>query len=329
MNIKEKEQRMAHKRGHKIMAVKGEFKALGLLLMMAVFLSLIPSSGQAAVALPDVQQLQGITMSSSTLWSPGRLTVGGDGTLYVVDSYKDHIVKFDASGSYAGDIPFPGVSAMAVGPDGALYVGSHKDYSVSIIRNGQVAGFLGGGKNEFRTIKDIACDPATGVVYVVDNVGNAVRMFDAAGRDLGTLGGLNLPLAIEVTTDAVYVIDAPVVPDNASMTTASRISIFDKTSYNLMGTIDDYGKGQMFRPTDLAVAGDIIYVSDAASQGVLLFDTLGVYLGEIKSISGELKTAVSLAISSDGTLYVSSNDTHSIKMFSITAGGTGQQGGQK
>jgi hypothetical protein len=310
---------MAHRRGHKIMSVKGEFKALGVFLIMALFLALIPSEGQAAVTLPDVQQLTGIAMTKSALWAPGRLAIGGDGTLFVVDSYNNRILKLGSNGNSIGDIPFPRVSAIAVAPDGTLYIGSHQDYSVSIVKNGQVVGHLGAGQNEFLSVRDIACDPSTGLVYVADNVGSAVRIFDATGRDMGSIGGVNLPVAVEVTAEAIYVLDAPVVQDKTSTTTASRISIFDK-NYTLTGTIDEpAGQHLMYRPTDLAVVNGVIYVSDAALRTVLLFDISGSYLGEIQGTDNGINTAVSVAVSSAGILYVSSSETHSIYMFALTA----------
>jgi DNA-binding beta-propeller fold protein YncE len=300
--------------------------AVSVILFLSMLAVLIPTAVQAA--LPEVEQLKGITMDKAVLWGPSRLAIGGDGTLYVVDSYKNHIVKFDSNGNYLGDIPFPRVSAIAVAPNGTLYIGSHQDYSVSIVSNGQVMGHLGAEKNEFRSIRDIAYDGSTGNVYVADNVGNAVRVFDAAGRDLGSIAGVNLPIGIEVTAEAIYVIDAPVVKEQQGRTTASRISIFDK-AHALVSTIDDYGKNQMFRPTDIAIADGILYITDAALQSVVLFDAAGTFLGEIQSIAGPMRTAVSLAMSSEGTLYVSSSETQSIQMFAITPAAPVQQGGQQ
>lgn len=305
-------------------------QSVSTIICICILYVLFPAAGQAAATLPDVRQFTGITMDKSTLWAPGRLAIGGDGTLFVVDSYKNHILKFDRNGNYIGDIPFPRVSALAVAPNGTLYIGSHQDYSVSIVRNGKVIGHLGVGQNEFRSIRDIACDASTGLIYVADNVGNAVRIFDAAGRDLGSIAGVNLPIAIEVTNEAIYVIDAPVVQDRASITTASRISIFDK-DYNLTGTIEEYaGEHLMYRPTDIAVAGGIIYITDAALRTVLTFDTSGNFLGEIQSVDNGINTAVSLALSSDGILYVSSSENHSIYMFALAAkpgvGGTTNAG---
>ena len=311
--------------------MKGKSGAKGLvriILYVGLLCMLLPLAAGAAVEIPTVEQLSGITMSKEVLWGPGRLAIAGDGTLYVVDSYKNHIVKFDRDGNYIGDIPFPRASAIAVAPNGTLYIGSNVDYSVSIVSNGTVVGQLGVGKNEFRSVRDIAYDSASGLIYVADNVGNAVRIFDAAGRDLGSIVGVNLPMGIEVSAEAIYVIDAPAVSVQEGIATTSRISIFDK-QHKRTGTINDYGKNRLFRPTDIAATDGILYLTDAALQSVVLFDTAGTCLGEIQSTAGPLRTAVSLAMSSEGVLYVSSNETHSIEMFAITPGVSVQQGGRQ
>jgi len=301
------------------MAVKGiKRKVIGVAVFISMLAALTPVNGYAAV-LPAVEQLTGITMDKRVLQGPGRLAMGGDGTLYVVDSMKNHILKFDRNGKYAGDIYFPFVSAIAVAPNGTLYIGSHKDYTVSIVQNGQVTGYLGAGRNEFRSIRDIVVDPSRGIVYVVDNVGNAVRLFDLSGKDLGTIDGINLPVSIEVTDKEIYIIDAPLVQDVKDITTASRISVFDK-DHNLVRTIDEpAGQHLMYRPTDITVADGIIYIADAALKSVLLFDASGNFLGEIQGQNGAINTAVSLAVSPDGILYVSASEENSVYMFALTA----------
>lgn len=301
------------------MAVKGIMrKVIGVAMFISMLAALTPVGVQAAV-LPAVEELTGITMDKKVLQGPGRLATGGDGYLYVVDSLKNRTLKFDRNGKYAGDIAFPFVSAIAVAPNGTLYIGSHKDYSVSIVQNGQVTGYLGSSRNEFRSIRDIAVDPFRGVVYVVDNVGNAVRVFDLSGKDLGTIEGVNLPVSIEVTDKEIYIIDAPLVTDAKDITTGSRISIFDG-SYSLLRTIDEpAGQRLMYRPTDITVAEGIIYITDAALKSVLLFDTSGNFLGQIQGVNGPITTAVSLVISADGILYVSASEEHRIYMFALTA----------
>lgn len=309
---------------------RGKTKALFTALLGLLLMSLLSAGYACAETAIEVQDLGQIKLDKSRLWSPGRLAIGRDGTLYIVDSYKNRIVKSDSNGNFAGSIPYPNVSAVAVSPDNTLYIGGHMDYSVSISVNGRITGSLGSGQDEFRSIRDITVDPSDGRVYVADNMGNTVKIFDRAGKSLGAITEVNLPVAVAVSENAIYILDAPVVREDSFLTTASRISIFDK-AYNFLGIIDDYAGGErvMFRPTDLAVAGGIIYVSDAATRSVILLNTEGAYIGEIQGASGAIDTAVALALSREGILYVSSNDTQSVQVFALSMTTAVQKGGRQ
>lgn len=299
----------------KMKTARGKTKAgsqvlIGLFILMGL---LVPGylGAETGIAVTDLGQIQ---LDKTRLWSPGRLAVGGDGTLYVVDSYKNRILMFDRSGNHRGDLFVPKVSAVAVTADGTLYAGSHASYSVAIIKNGRTAGYLGRGENEFKSVRDIAVDEATGMVYVADNAGNAVRIFDASGLDLGSLGGVHLPISVEIAGDELYVLDAPLMQNGMPSLLASRIAVFDR-SMNLTRTIDEYGAGAaIIRPTDLAVSGGMLFVSDAALKTVAAFDMQGTYAGDFP---GQVDLPVSVAVSSDGLVYVSSNLTHSIKVYAI------------
>lgn len=268
--------------------------------------------------LPAVYEVGEITMDKTQLWAPGALAIGSDGTVYVADGYRNHVLQFDASGNYVDEIKFPNVSAIAAAADDTLYVGSHQDYAVAVVKNGETISHLGGGMNEFRSIKDIAIDEATGSIYVADQAGNAVKIFASSGKATGEIAGVHLPSSIAITEDSIYIIDAPVIESRIDSTTASRILIFDK-AYNLVASIEDNDKYTMSNPTDLAVAHGILYITDAARNSVLLFDTGGTFQGEIQSIDDDVSTAVGIVISPDGIMYVSSSRTRSIGMFAITA----------
>jgi DNA-binding beta-propeller fold protein YncE len=300
------------------MKLRGTIRAAVFSIILLPFVILgLPGTGHAEGLYPGAEDIGQITMDKSVLWAPGKLALGGNGTLYVVDGYKDHILKFDRKGNYRGDISVAGVSAVAVAADGTLYIGSHSDYSVMIYKSGKIKGYLGSGAGEFFSIRDIAVDKDTGNIFVVDSVGNAVRVYDSSGGEQGMIAGVHLPVSIDITADEIYVLDSPIIDDaeTGAPTTDSVISVFDK-GLNLIGTIDENEEyAMMFRPTDITVADGKIFVSDASRKSVLVYDTTGVYLGEIKSNKGDIHTAVSVAYSSGGILYVSESETHSIQMF--------------
>jgi DNA-binding beta-propeller fold protein YncE len=268
------------------------------------------------------QELPAITPDTAALNAPGKIAVGPDGTIYVVDGSRNRVAKFSANGQSLGDIPLPGVSSIAAAPNGTLYMGSHRDYSVSIWSNGRIIGRLGIGANEFLSIRDIAVDGSTGRVYVADAAGNEVKVYSASGKNLGRIIPLHLPVSVAAASGKIYVLDAPEIQDpiatGTRMTTTSRISIFD-SRYSPVGTIDTSGDFDItFRPTDLAVSSkSMLYVSDIAAGSVLLFDAAGTFKGEIVSEAGNF-SPVSLGFSPDGAiLYVSSNETRNIHQFNV------------
>ena len=274
----------------------------------------------AVLPVQAAQELSAISPDAVTMNVPGKIGVGPDGTIYVVDGSRGHVEKFSASGQHLGEISLPGVSAVAVAPNGTLYLGSHRDYSVAIFSNGVMTGKLGIGTAEFLSIRDIAVDGATGRVYVVDAAGNDVKIFDAAGKRVGRIGSLHLPISVTVANRKVYILDSPEIQDplttEPKMTTTPRISIFN-SKFSLVSTIDASGDfGIVFRPTDIAVsARDVLYVGDISAGTVFLFDTTGTSQGEISSADARF-SPVSLEFSPDGTLlYVSSNKTSSIHRF--------------
>lgn len=293
-------------------------KGSGAVLFLAAIFLLLSSTATAAEAmkLPSgMQELGRITAEKSVLYTPGQLTVGGDGTLYVVDGYRHHVLKFSREGTYLGDIRIQQPSAVAVAPDGTLYIGSHKDYSVAIYRNGKFSGYLGSGPGEFRSIRDIAVDGGKGDVYVVDNLDNVVKAYSSSGKPLFVIDNLLLPIGVAVKKGKIYVLDAPerFDPEGRS-TTGARIVVFDRA-----GTIldefesDGESEGRMVKPTDVDADGSgNIYFSDALSSTVMVLDASGQKIGEIKGSGAELQVPVSLAVSDDGRLFVSSSENRSI-----------------
>ncbi|NTW59155.1 MAG: hypothetical protein HGA43_08305 [Nitrospirae bacterium] len=253
---------------------------------------------------------------TSHLWSPGKLAVDSHMVMYVVDSYKGRVQMFDSNGSHLGTISVALPSAVAAGPEGTLYIGSHKDYSVAIYRNGERTGSLGDGSREFSSVRDIAVDPITGDIYVVDAGKNTVKIYFASGHPKGSLSGFNMPSGVAITGDEIYILDAPVVRPSGSQVagTGSRISVFSK-SWTFLRSIEEYGRDgdQMTRPVGIAADGrGNVFIADASKKAVLVYSRQGEYTGQFVSAEGDLNTAVALAVSPDGQIYVSSSETHCI-----------------
>lgn len=310
---------------------------VGLLLLFLACFTAFSSGVSYAMTLPSgIEYLGRIKMDKSVLRGVDNLTVVADpplyvigsstqyvkqgATLFVVDALKHRIVVFDGRGKYLGEIPFKQVSAIGAAPDGTLYIGSHKDYSVAILRNGEVTGYLGAGEKEFSSIRNIAVNRETAEVFVVDNIGNAVRIYDASGKRLGTITGLNLPSGIALRGSETYVIDAPMVIDAmGSESTGTRVSVFDGSGKLLrsFGETRENGEG-IVRPSGIAVDDKgRVYISDTLQNATFVYDSAGKLVGSIKG-KDEINGAVSLTLSHEGILYLSSGRDQAIHMFSLT-----------
>jgi len=167
-------------------------KAFTIVCLFILSLFILPMySGPGAYASPASGPIPvgSVVKDASSLWSPGNVAVDSGGAIYVVDGYRDRIQVYSGKGEQIGSISIQNPSAVAVGSDGSVYAGSHKDYSVSILRNGAQEGYLGRGQGEFLSIRDIAIDEASGYVYVADAVSNAVKVYDAAGQLMKVIPG--------------------------------------------------------------------------------------------------------------------------------------------
>lgn len=243
------------------------------------------------------------------LWNPGRLEVDHEQVLYVVDAYQNRVHRFDRSGRHLGFIKVDRPSAVAAGPGGTVYIGSHRDYSVAISRKGVTGGFLGKGKNEFSSVLDIAVDQSTGDVYVVDGIRQAVKVYSSKGVPQATFSGLHSPVGVSVAGEEVYVLDAPQAAGGGA---PFRVSVFSRTG-SFLRSIEDGAENGPIRPVDIAVdAFGNLFVADAARQTVLVYDRRGSAVGEIRGKTGVFKNPVSLALAPDGRLYVGSSETHSV-----------------
>ncbi len=287
---------------------------------------LIASVNMAMAA--DQIPVKKMTAEASRLWSPGKLAVDRHGSLYIVDGYRNCVRQFDSAGNYTGQIAVKSPSAVAVAPDGNVYIGSHGQYAVSIYKNGEIIGHLGSRKNEFLSIAGIAVDESTGDVYVVDTKANKVKVYYPSGIPKRTLAAaIHLPAAVFVTEANVYVLDAQDVPcaetpaaggatGHAGMPkgacTAARIAVLDKKG-QLERSITGSDENLLNRPLDIVVDRfDNVYVADSFRKAILAFDRQGAFVGAMTSDLDELRFPVGLAVSPDGNILVSSSDTHSI-----------------
>ncbi len=207
---------------------------------------------------------------------------------------------------------------VAIDSNGFIYVTDAGGYCVKIF---DAAGKLirsigrpGSGGDRFNYPQGIAVD-ANGDLYVVDSNNGRIAIFSSDGQlkdSIGAVGGY---------PDAFYTPKGIFVGDKiyACNTRNHRLSVFDKTTHQLIGSFGDLGddpkdlpQGTLayhFRlPTGVAVAPDgKIYVVDSkhgeikvlAPNGELLFR-----FGENGSGPGQLNLPEGMALDRTGNVYV-------------------------
>jgi uncharacterized protein (TIGR03663 family) len=162
---------------------------------------------------------------------PWGLAVAPNGDVYVADTWNHRIQKFDAAGRFLtkwgfftdtrgarDDQPggFWGPRAIAIGPDGNLYVADTGNKRIQVFDpNGRFVRAIGGegsGPGQFREPVGLAFDGA-GNLWVADTWNQRIQKLDPLGRPLaqypvpgwGSQAITNKPyLSVDVSTGRVY-----------------------------------------------------------------------------------------------------------------------------
>jgi len=152
-----------------------------------------------------------------------------------------------------------------------------------------------------------------GAIYVVDTRGGGYVVFDLAKGRTRTVqgsgaGAMTKPINITIDTDGTrYITD----------TQREIILVFDRNdSY-----VRTLGAPGQFRPVDVAIVGDRLYVTDILHQQVQVLDktsgdTLFIF-SEAGSDAGQLFHPTNLAVGPDQTLYVTDTTNFRVQHFTL------------
>lgn len=233
---------------------------------------------------PDVLPAPG------TFCEPWDVAVGADGSVYVADTWAHRVQKFTADGDFVtqwgtfgqhriglGPAAFYGPRAVAVGPDGLVYVADTGNKRVQVFSpDGEFLREWGGGGSAPGQLNEpvgLAFGP-DGQVYVADSWNFRLQVLEPDGEPVRewSISGWDNPAVEEkpfVAVDAerrVYVTD----PGHY------RVLVFDAEG----GYLYSFGQfgfdnGSFALPMGVAVGPDgSLYVTDAASHRVMVFTQL-------------------------------------------------------
>jgi uncharacterized protein (TIGR03663 family) len=285
------------------------------------------------------------------LEAPRGITVGPDGSVYVVDGGNHRIQKFTAAGEFVEILGGRSIAAeesgqprgfnepwdAAVAPDGTLYVAdtwNHRIQALDGEGNPVTAwgsfGELGvddgeAGHGVLYGPRGIAVGPEslTGsgedrLIYVTDTGNKRVQVFRANGEFAFQWGGGG---AAEGNLDEpVGIAFGPEGEVYVADTWNRRIQVFDSDGTFLrQWAIDGWDSGVAEEKPYLAVDHQgHVYVTDPGYYRVLVFDSEGNYLlsfGEYGSDNQSFQLPQGIAVSDDGTIYVTDAHAHRVLIF--------------
>lgn len=228
------------------------------------------------------------------LQRPQHGMVGEKDRVYVVDASRSAVVVFDPHAPADGksdkeggqllvwdeigdDIRLGSPVAVAQVWEGDIAVSDAKFGVVfRLDRNGKFVSALGEGKLVRPT--GIAFDATRGRLFVSDTAANDIKVFDAAGTLVNTIGNagevpLNAPTLMTFSGDRLYVTD----------TFNNKIQVFDPD-----GTyVRSFGErglyvGNLTRPKGVAVDDGVVYVVESYFGRLLAFDDQARFLMDIE-----------------------------------------------
>ncbi|MFH0980217.1 MAG: cytochrome c3 family protein [Planctomycetota bacterium] len=261
--------------------------------------------------------------------SPARLAVT-DTEILVTDPRADNIVRYDLAGTYLGTWSEPaGPLGVAVHPDGRIFVSRREDGKVGVYENTfTFLRFLGDGNPMVQFVKptDLAVDPTTGRIYVVDSGGDRVYGFaddESLALMLGVRGGASsqfkYPSAIAVDSANSRLLVADQDNYRVQVFSTSGLFLF-KFGYRIKYPPGGGSEGWFPRTAGLAVdAQSQIYITDGLMSTLRVFSPTGLELGKVLEYGfdpGDLRTPCAVVFDGAGRILVANSNAGAVELYS-------------
>lgn len=261
---------------------------------------------------------------------PMAIVATAEGVIYIADPGVRGVHRFDTIRHHykllrrAEDAPLPSPVGLALGPRGEVYVTDsalNGVYVIISVRDKHVVPFP--LKAPLAQPTGVACNPATGQLYIVDTGNQQVKIFapdgtlqTAFGRRGTGDGEFNYPtLMWRDDSGKLWVTDS----------LNFRVQMFDAAGrfLNKFGRLGD-GSGDHARPKGVATdrAGHV-YVVDSLHHAMQMFDAGGAFLlnvGEQGRHPGEFWLPTGIYIAKDNHIYVADSYNQRVQVFRYVGG---------
>ena len=227
------------------------------------------------------------------LQRPQSGVVDGDGRIFVTDASRQAVFVFDQKegrlnmweGADAGR-HFASPTGIALGEAGEIYVAdADLGFVTRLNQSGKGIGIIGMG--ELSRPVGLAFDAATRQLYVADTHAHDIKVFDAEGRLLRTIGRhgdkpgeFNYPTYLALVKGELYVAD----------TMNARVQVVNVESGQIKLIIGERGLhvGNLVRPKGVAVDDEgNVYVVESYYDHLLVFNKKGEFLMPIGGMGRE------------------------------------------
>ncbi len=303
-----------------------------------------PYAGKYTTLVPVVAI--GMTGTENSQFNAVRdIAIAPDGSIYAADSLNHRIQHFSADGQFinawgsfasvdAGDAPgstFNEPWGIAVGPDGSVYVADTWNYRIQkFTSDGEFLTMWGApgtadANDTFWGPRGIVVD-SRGHVLITDTGNNRVVVFDQNGQYLTQFGIKGFepgefyePVGLAVDpSDWLYVVDTwnqriQVFAPDESGVYYQFVKMWDVSGWD--------GQSTENKPfIDIDSSGKI-YVTDPDKFRVLSFDQNGAFLkgwGDYSSGIDGFGKPVGIAITGDGSVWISDSENNRLLKFEMT-----------
>lgn len=259
---------------------------------------------------------------------PTGVAVTEDGRIFVADQERQalHVLRWNSGKGKvihkAGELYFVSPAAVAVYGQRVAVSDSGLNQVFLFSLEGKYLGALAAPPAGFKRPTGMACDRATGELYVVDTLGHGVHVYDAMGkheRSFGSpgrdVGQFNYPTHVFVAGDRVYVTDS----------LNFRVQVLDREGKYVseIGQLGD-ATGYMAVPKGVCVDSlGHVYVVDSYFSAVQVFDEKGQLLlsiGGPGGRSGEFQVPTGLAVDGQDRIYVADSYNHRVQVIQYVGG---------